>query len=118
MKVCLVEDDPIMKDHIEAVLQELGCEVTAVADVTSGLAVIHRDRPDAVVVDILMPDRDGLNLIMDMRPLLDEVRVVAITGGGRVGATAVLQMARGLGAHAGLVKPFSATDLRDALQLA
>lgn len=118
MKVCLIEDDLIMKDHIEAVLRDLGCEVTAVADVNSGLAAIRQERPDAVVVDILMPDRDGLNLIMDIRPMLDDVRVVAITGGGRMGAGAVLQMAKGLGAHAGLVKPFSATDLKEALQLA
>lgn len=117
MKVCLVEDDPIMLDHVAGMLQEIGCEVLKAADADSGLKMIEAEAPDALVVDILMPDRDGLNLIMDLRPRLESLRVVAITGGGRIGAGPVLQMAQGLGAHAALAKPFSTDELKSALQL-
>lgn len=118
MKVCVIEDDAIMLDHIAAMLVDMGCEVETALDVDSGLKKIAAFNPDAIVADILMPDRDGLNLIMDLRDKHDEIRIVAITGGGRLGAGPVLNMAKGLGAHATLVKPFSQDELRGALQLA
>lgn len=116
MRVCIVEDDPIMLDHVADMVEGLGYEAMKALDVDSGLRLIERNAPDAVIVDILMPDRDGLNLIMDIRPRLETLRVVAITGGGRLGAGPILDMARGLGAHATLVKPFTSADLEAALQ--
>lgn len=107
-----------MLDHLAAVLEDLGCEVAKASSVDEGLTLIAEFNPDAVVADILMPDRDGLNLIMELRPQREDIRIVAITGGGRLGAGPVLNMASGLGAHATLVKPFSSDDLRIALQLA
>jgi len=118
MKVCVIEDDAIMLDHIADMLTEMGCEVVTAPDVDTGLARIAEFKPEAVVADILMPERDGLNLIMELHPQRDDIRIVAITGGGRLGAGPVLNMAQGLGAHATLVKPFSSDDLRTALQLA
>lgn len=118
MRVCVVEDDPIMLDHVSAMLEDLGCQVAQAPSVEAAVDLINAFEPEAVVADILMPERDGLTLIMELRPRLNDIRVVAITSGGRVGADAVLSMAEGLGAHATLVKPFSKEDLKRALQIA
>lgn len=115
MKVCVIEDDPLMLQHIEAMLVERGYQVVTADNVTEGLAQVREHRPDAVVVDILMPERDGLNFIMETRDLREGLRIVAITGGGRLGPGPLLRMAEGLGAHASLVKPFSASELEAAL---
>jgi len=62
-----------------------------------------------------MPEQDGLTFLMRIRTIRPQIRVVAMTGGGRLGAGPLLKMASGLGADATLVKPFSATELTIAL---
>jgi CheY-like chemotaxis protein len=104
-----------MLSHIEEMLIGLGHDVVTAPDVDTGLRCAETQPSDAAVVDILMPERDGLNFIMEIRQRRPGIRIVAISGGGRLGAGALLKMASGLGAEATLVKPFSATDLSLAL---
>jgi DNA-binding response OmpR family regulator len=115
MKVCVIEDDPLMMGHLEDMLKRMDYQVVTAASVDKGLEIVRTWEPDAVVVDILMPDRDGLNFILETRHLRDTMRVVAITGGGRLGSGPILKMASGLGAHAALTKPINEEALRAAL---
>lgn len=85
MTVCVIDDDPLMLDHIEAMLVERGYQVVTADNVSDGLDRVREQRPDAVVVDILMPERDGLTFIMGMQELRDDVRIIAMSGGGRLG---------------------------------
>lgn len=115
MKVCAIDDDPLMLEHLSEMLTAMGFEVVTARDVDTGLALMRAQQSDAAVVDILMPDRDGLNFILEARRERPDLRIVAITGGGRLGAGPILRMADGLGADATLVKPFSAGELSAAL---
>lgn len=115
MKVCVIDDDPLMLGHLEIMLAGLGHEVVVAASVDEGLRCVERQGSDVAVVDILMPERDGLNFLMSVRSERPDLRIVAISGGGRLAAGSLLKMASGLGADATLVKPFSATDLELAL---
>jgi CheY-like chemotaxis protein len=115
MKVCIIDDDSLVVRHLAEMLRELGHDVVTADNVSSGLECVKAQVSDAAVVDILMPERDGLNFIMDIRKIRPDIRIVAITGGGRIGAGPLLKMASGLGADAALVKPFSSTDLALAL---
>ncbi|HEV2083247.1 MAG TPA: response regulator [Brevundimonas sp.] len=113
-KVCVLEDDPIMLEHLVGTLSSLGYQPLPAGTVDEALALVRREKPVAAVTDILMPDKDGLNFIMELgadRP----ARLVAISGGGRLSSDAILQMAKGLGADATLVKPFTVEDLQQAL---
>lgn len=116
MRVCAIDDDPLMLRHLEEMLIGLGFEVVTAAGVDAGLEALRLQHCEAAVVDILMPDRDGLNFIMDIRKTRPELRIVAISGGGRIGAGPLLRMADGLGADATLIKPFSASDLETAIR--
>lgn len=115
MKVCVIDDDPLMLEHLAEMVTGLGFEVVTAADVDTGLRLVESQGSDVAVVDILMPDRDGLTFIMDVRRTRPDLRIVAISGGGRLGAGSLLSMAEGLGADATLVKPFSNSDLAAAL---
>ncbi|WP_296165720.1 response regulator [uncultured Brevundimonas sp.] len=117
MKVCAIDDDPLMLQHLEEMLTGLGCQVVSASDVDTGLKKMSEQHCDAAVVDILMPERDGLNFILEIRRTRPDLRIVAISGGGRLGAGPLLSMADGLGADATLVKPFSLSDLKMALQV-
>ena len=118
MKVCVIDDDPLMLKHLEDMLVRLCFEVVSAPDVDTALRLMSEQHCDAAVVDILMPDRDGLNFIMEVRRTRPDLRIVAISGGGRIGASPLLRMADGLGADATLVKPFSASELEVALSSA
>lgn len=116
MKVCIIDDDPLLLEHLATMVTGLGHEVITATDVDTGLKRIESQDSDAIVVDILMPDRDGLTLIMEVRKTRSATRIVAISGGGRLGAGALLSMAKGLGADTCLAKPFSTSDLATALE--
>ena len=115
MKVCVIDDDPLMLEHLAEMVTGLGFEVVTAANVDTGLRLVESQGSDAAIVDILMPDRDGLTFIMEVRRTRPDLRIVAISGGGRLGAGSLLSMAGGLGADATLVKPFSNSDLAEAL---
>lgn len=115
MKVCVIDDDPLMLEHVAEMVAGLGFEVVTAANVDTGLRLVESQGSDAAIVDILMPDRDGLTFIMEVRRSRPDLRIVAISGGGRLGAGSLLSMAGGLGADATLVKPFSNSDLAEAL---
>lgn len=115
MKVCAIDDDLLMLQHLEAMLLELGFEVVSAPDVKTAFKLMAEQPCDVAIVDILMPDRDGLEFIMEARRVQPGLRIVAMTGGGRLGADALLRMADGLGADRTLVKPFSASELKLAL---
>lgn len=116
MKVCVIDDDTLVISHLEAMLAELGHAVVTATDVEQGLAQVETQGSDVAVVDVLMPERDGLTFIMEVRRSRPDLRIVAITGGGRLSASSLLKMASGLGADAVLAKPFSSSDLDLALQ--
>lgn len=115
MKVCAIDDDPLMLRHLEEMLIGLGFEAVSAPDVDTAIKHMSVHHCDAAVVDILMPERDGLNFIMEIRRTRPDLRIVAISGGGRLGAGSLLSMADGLGADATLVKPFSSSELEVAL---
>lgn len=73
---------------------------------------------DLVITDLIMPDKDGLEIIQDLRRLNPKVRILAISGGGRVDANEYLAVARKFGAVEVLPKPFTKDELRKALDAA
>ncbi|MET3780760.1 DNA-binding NtrC family response regulator [Brevundimonas sp. 1080] len=104
-----------MLGHLEDILKRMDYQVMTAGSVDKGLEIVRTWEPDAVVIDILMPDRDGLDFILETRHLRDRMRVVAITGGGRLGPGPILEMASGLGARATLKKPITEDALKAAL---
>lgn len=115
LRVCIVEDDPLMLDAFSNAITALGHRALPALNVDMALQIVANSRVDAVLVDILMPERDGLDFIMAVRGVVPKLRIVAMSGGGLIGANAVLGMAAGLGADVTLAKPFSTSDLARAL---
>ncbi len=115
-KICLIEDDELVRERIALQLGELGYEVLQADDGDEGLALIERERPEAAIIDILMPGKDGLETITAIRRLRPDIRIIAVSGGGRVGPRIYLDLACQVGADVTLVKPVTNDALRTALQ--
>lgn len=113
--VCVIEDDELVRARLGDLLRADGYRVLEAGSADDGIALIRTERADVAIVDILMPDRDGLEAIGQLRRTRPDLRIIAISGGGRVGPDVYLDLARQVGADASLIKPIEGADLRAAV---
>lgn len=104
--ILVVDDDAEILRQIGAALTTAGYDVHTAADGALALRRFHAVAPDLVLIDIIMPNREGLETIMAMRKAQPGVKIVAMSGGGRIGPNEFLNLARHLGADAVIAKPF------------
>lgn len=113
--VCIIDDDELARAHMSHVLEAEGFVVMEAETAKRGLDIVAEHNPDIVLIDLIMPDKDGLETIAEVRRRWPEVLIVAISGGGRIGPSIYLELARGLGATACLSKPLSMDLFKQAL---
>jgi len=109
--VLVIDDDPEMVESLAMLLEDHGFQVLTANNGVRGLEVFREQRPAAVLTDIIMPEQDGIGAILEMRRERPEVKIIAISGAGRVGKTDFLTIARKLGADATFEKGRSANEL-------
>jgi two-component system, chemotaxis family, chemotaxis protein CheY len=109
--VLVIDDDPAICLIVQQVLQRRGFEVSTAGDGQSGLSRFAELNPDLVIVDILMPGKEGIATILEMREAQPDARILAMTGGGSFAAGEVLRIAELVGADNSLKKPFAPTEL-------
>jgi len=108
MRILVVDDEQAVRGSLERTLRFEGYEVTVAGDGVEALDRVERDRPDAVVLDVLMPRLDGLETCRRLRARGDGLRVLLLTA-----RDAVADRVTGLdvGADDYLVKPFALEEL-------
>lgn len=116
--VLLVEDDDQVRMLLKTNLISAGYEVSEAPNGAGAGAMYKQRRPDLVVTDVLMPDKDGLELIMELRRTDPSVRILAISGGGKTDSESHLKIAQKLGAKQTLAKPFGNDAFLEAVRLA
>lgn len=115
--VLVVDDEDHIRQLIRETLERAGYEVQEARDGRQGLERYRAKPTDLVIMDILMPDQDGLESIMTLRREFPAVRIIAITGGSdMIGILNFLDVAKMLGARRTLQKPFDMQTLLDAAQ--
>ena len=115
-KVLVIEDDALVREALRRVLKQGGYEVFEAQDGDEGLSLFSRVSPDLVITDIIMPNKDGLETIVELRRRSPETKVVAISGGGHMKGEDYLDVADRLGAAKTLVKPFGSKTLLETLE--
>ncbi|HSH94357.1 MAG TPA: response regulator [Roseimicrobium sp.] len=113
--ILLADDNAELLKLQSVVLGRAGHEVITVANGRQALKLAVLQPVDLVITDIIMPDMEGLELIMTLRKNLPALKIIAVSGGGRGNANDYLSVARTLGAQAILLKPFTASALLDAV---
>lgn len=112
----LVDDDALFRGFLSEWLQSRGYAVSACASAKEALDCIRRQAYAAVLTDILMPDMDGIELILALQMQQPAMPVIALSGGGRQQAVGVyLSNAAHLGASAVLGKPVDLSELERIL---
>ena len=115
-KILLIEDDVQFRQMLVQMLQQDGHSITTAGDGIEALKVVAQSKHDLIITDILMPNLDGAETIMQLFQMGSETPIIAMSGGRRsITAEFNLESARLLGVKAALAKPFSRADLRAAI---
>jgi DNA-binding response OmpR family regulator len=110
-KVILIDDDIELLRQMATAFHSAGYNVRAAPDGEAGLAHFMAEAAELVVTDIIMPNREGIETIVELRKASPTVKVIAISGGYRIGPDDFLQLARHVGADGALAKPFRLAEL-------
>jgi DNA-binding response OmpR family regulator len=114
--ILVIDDDHAVRLTTQMILEDAGYEVICAVDGEQGLRVFERTSPHVVITDIIMPNKEGLETIMQIRSHGSKTPILAVSGGGRIGNADFLQMAGQLGANEILAKPFKPQELVAAVR--
>ena len=117
-RILLIEDDQAQREILRLILEKLGHAVVEAADGDAGLTRFAQGGADLVLTDLIMPVKEGLEMIQEFRQNYPAVKIIAMSGGARVGANDYLKVAQRFGAVRVLNKPFSRQELVEAIAAA
>ncbi len=111
-RILVVDDDANIRSSVAAALDHGGYTVATAANGRQAIA-IHLEAPvDLIIIDIFMPEKDGLETIMELRQGFPDMKIIAMSGRGATASKDYLEAAKAFGADAALSKPFSYSYLR------
>ena len=109
--IVVIDDDAMVRTAVTRILESEGFQVALAGDGREGLRLMRSLQPRLVITDIIMPEMEGIETIREMRRERHDLKIMAISGGARMGNANFLDMARTMGADAIMEKPFEPEDL-------
>lgn len=114
--ILIIDDDDALRATMRKILERAGHEVRDAADGDRGLKIFREEGPDLVITDIIMPEKEGIETIQELREEDPELPILAVSGGGRADPSEPLTDAMLLGADETLAKPFGVDELREMVE--
>ncbi len=114
--ILIIDDDDSLRDALCRTLRKEDYTIMEASDGRQGMKQLERSPANLILLDMFMPDKDGLETIMELRRTHPGVRVIAMSGGGFKGTVDVLHVAKKLGVRRTLSKPFTREQLLDAVR--
>jgi CheY-like chemotaxis protein len=114
--ILVIDDDQGFCSVLHSVLSRGGYEVTAVSDGHLALKLYEQNKYDLILSDLIMPDLDGVGLIMALRKMNPDATILAMSGGGVVPADTYLRLASAFRVNAVLRKPFAMSHLLEVVK--
>jgi CheY-like chemotaxis protein len=114
--ILVVDDEPGIRELLCLMLEAAGHNVVAAEDGIQAPKVLAAQHIQVVITDLLMPERDGLEFIAEIRKKFPSVKIIAMSGGGHIARDSYLRIAKNFGAHVLLEKPFSQSGVLGAIE--
>ncbi len=114
-RVLIIDDEPVILVMLKKMIEKAGYKVDLASNGNEGLDLLRSKPFDLVITDIIMPEREGLEIISILRKEFPEIKVIAISGGGRLSPDGYLESANFLGAKKVLKKPFTMDEIVGAV---
>ena len=115
-KILIIDDEPYILLMLKKMLERAGYKVELASNGKEGMDIFRKQTTDLVITDIIMPDREGLELIIEMKKTRPDLKIIAISGGGRISPDSYLECATHFGAEKVFQKPFRQKELVSAVR--
>lgn len=113
--ILVIDDEEMARFTVRDMLEAAGHEVTEACDGEEGVALNLVHAFDLVVTDIIMPKKEGVETVIELKQAKPDQKIIAISGGGRTRNMDFLQLAEQFGADRVLAKPFSEDELLESV---
>lgn len=114
--ICVIDDDDAVRRTLCNHLESAGYEALEASNGVDGIKTVQKSSPQIAVVDIIMPDQEGLSTIKELKQKSPDTRILAVSGGGLGDADRYLHYALQLGADDTLVKPFRQKEFLERIE--
>ena len=115
-RILLVDDEPAVREILRQALLAEGFEVETAANGSEAVLRMKERLFDLALIDLIMPEMDGIQTMLELRAMAPDIRMIAMSGGLTRGGGDFLPLARQLGAKAALSKPFEYRDLMESVR--
>ena len=115
-KILIIDDEPHILLMLKKMLEKAGYEIDLASNGNEGLKLFRDSPSDLVITDIIMPEKEGLETIREMKRMRPELKIIAMSGGGKISAENYLGTAKIFGAAKVLEKPFTKEEMVSAAE--
>ncbi len=112
-RILVIDDEASIRTMLQQILERSGHEVAVATQRAEGLTLFQEHPVDLVITDIFMPEKEGIETILELRYQSSQTKIIAISGGGRAGNLDFLATAKNFGAHHTLAKPSERQEVLD-----
>ena len=117
-QILIMDDESQIRSMLKKMLEQEGFNVIVASDGKEGMNLFKKEPCDLVITDIIMPGKEGIEIIQALRKEYPDVPIIAMSGGGRNSPDSYLNIAKLMGAHAIFEKPIKKEKLLNAVRKA
>ena len=110
-RILIIDDEPQIRSMLKLMLERDGYEVVEAQDGVAGIKVYRQNPADLIITDLIMPNKDGIGMIIDLKKEFPQVKIIAMSGGGLNKPDGYLKGAKKLGAAYTLTKPIDREEM-------
>ena len=110
-RVLVIDDEPQIRSMLRMMLERAGHEVEEAPDGIEGIRIYRNNPADLIISDLIMPNKDGIGMIIELKKEFPDVKIIAMSGGGLNKPEGYLEGAKKLGAQRTLTKPINRDEL-------
>ena len=115
-RILIIDDEPQIRSMLKLMLEREGYEVVEAPDGVEGIKVYRQNPADLIITDLIMPNKDGIGMIIDLKKEFPNVKIIAMSGGGLNKPDGYLKGAKKLGAACTLTKPIDREKMLEAVR--
>jgi len=115
-RILIIDDEEQIRSMLRLMLERDGYEVVEAPDGIEGIKAYRRKPADLIITDLIMPNKDGIGMIIELQKEFPEVKIIAMSGGGLNKPEGYLQGAKKLGAACTLTKPIDREKMLRAVK--
>ena len=115
-RILIIDDEPQIRSMLKLMLERDGHEVAEAPDGIEGIRIYRQNPADLIITDLIMPNKDGIGVIIDLKKEFPNVKIIAMSGGGLNKPEGYLKGAKKLGAACTLTKPIDRGEMLKAIK--